>query len=104
VYETQEFRGIGEILSGCGPQCNGTLIRIVSMPQVAPPSPDAYFNYTIGEVCTGTRDFEAKLALNARKMTDADGIERNFQPVYPEEGRKMAEAASTSDAELQRLQ
>jgi hypothetical protein len=86
------------------PGCQGALVRIVSMPQVAPPSPDAYFNHTIGEVCKGSRDFEQKLALNARKMTDKDGIERNFQPIYPDEGRKMAEAASHSDAELERLQ
>jgi hypothetical protein len=101
THETQEFRRIGTMLCGC--PCGGRVLRIVSMPQVAPASPDAYFNYSIGEVCTSTKDFETKLALNARKATDKDGIPRQFSPVYPAEGRAHAESVSKTDAELERL-
>lgn len=95
LYETQEFRRIGEQLELCGENeryfCRGALIRIVSLPQVTPADAAPYFNHSVGQMVTSTRDFEEKLRIGSEKASEESGIEHRYVPLYPAEGRKHVE-------------
>src|SRR5215468_7168476 len=85
AYETQYFTGIGRTLVDVRCVCGGNYVRIVSLPQVSPASPDAYWNYTTGSVVTSNRDFEQQLRIGAEQMSERLGYEQRFTPVYPSE-------------------
>ena len=103
-YETQQFATIGrklvdesntDVLCYCG----GNYIRIVSLPQVSPASPDAYWNYTTGSVVSSNRDFEQQLRIGAERMSERLGYEQRFTPVYPSEKRAYTESTANNDGE-----
>lgn len=91
VHEYQAFERIGSTLPGVSCSCGGDLIRIVSVPNVTPQQ-DGYFNHTVGQFVTSTKDFERKLKDGQRRMSERLGYEQSFTPVYPSERKSYVES------------
>lgn len=99
ILETQTFSRIGQSLCPCG-LCGGSLIRIVSLPQVTPATGEPYFNHSVGAMVTSNRDFEEKLRVGGLQQEERTGIPTRHVPVYPDEGRKMLEQINGPNVEL----
>lgn len=96
-YETQTFTKLGRALHDRLCECGGDFIRVCSIPQVGPAAPDAYWNYTVGDYVTSTKDFEQKLRVGSERMSERLGYEQKFTPVYPSEKKAYNEKAASND-------
>lgn len=97
VHETQRFTKLGRALDDRLCECGGELLRICSVPQTTPPPAEPYWNYTVGDYVTSTRDFEEKLRIGGERMTERLGYEQKFTPVYPSEKRAYVESTASND-------
>jgi hypothetical protein len=97
AYETQTFTRLGRTLDDRLCECGGDLLRIASNLQCATATPEPYWNYTVGDYVTSSRDFEEKLRIGAEKMTERLGYEQHFTPVYPDEKKSYVESTASND-------
>jgi hypothetical protein len=100
AYETQTFARIGEAIPDRTCECGGDLIRAVSLFNCTPVALNTpYFNHTVGEYVTGTRDFERKLRDGQRRMSERLGYEQSFAPIYPSERQHHVESTASNDGQ-----
>ena len=98
IHESQTFARIGEVFPNFPCECGNSLIRIVSVPNTTPVSVNrTYFNHTVGDYVTGTKDFERKLREGQRKQSERLGYDQSYVPVYPSEARAYNESAANND-------
>lgn len=95
-YETQTFTKLGGALHDRLCECGGDFIRICSIPQVSTDQP-GYWNYTVGDYVTSTKDFEQKLRVGSERMSERLGYEQRFTPVYPSEKKAYNEKTAGND-------
>lgn len=84
VIETQTFAKIGRPLPGAFCKCGGEYLRMVSLFS-ATPTPEPYFNYSLGETVTSDRDFKQKAKIASEKQSEYTGIQHDYQPISPGE-------------------
>lgn len=97
--ESLSFRKIGQVLDDCPESdCDGELVRCVSLFNVTPVI-QPYFNHTVGDYVTSTRDFEEKLRVGAEKQTERTGTQHTYTPVYPSESKAHQEKVANNDGQ-----
>lgn len=96
AYESLTFRKIGQVLDECPTACGGELVRIVSLFNVTPDI-EPYYNYTVGDYVTSTKDFEEKLRIGAEQQSERTGTLHEYTPVYPSEAKKHHETVASND-------
>lgn len=99
-YESQTFTRIGEAIPDRTCECGGDLIRAVSLFNATPIAlSTTYFNHTVGDYVTGSRDFERKLREGQYRMSERLGYDQSFAPIYPSERQAYCESTASNDTE-----
>lgn len=98
AYESQTFARIGTAIPDRACGCGGDLVRTVSLFNCTPVALNTtYFNYTVGEYVTGSRDFERKLHEGQRRMSERLGYDQTYTPIYPSERQHYVESRASND-------
>lgn len=98
IHESQTFARVGEVFPNFPCECGSDLIRAVSIPNTTPIAiGETYYNYTVGDYVTGTKDFERKLREGQHRMSERLGYDQSFAPIYPSERKAHTESTASND-------